>query len=317
MTVRFALRAGKMALVVLGILVVVHAFTFAEGEKTRIAVVDFNTDAIHGTWRYSWSWHNLARAASDNLTSELVKTGRFRVIERQQLDKVLSEQNLAESGRIDPTTAARIGKILGVQLIVIGAVTEFEVEEKGAHIPQIGKWKWGSGIGGKLVTGKTALTARLVDTTTAEILGAFDGAGAHSFGKGEFAGASLGTEWNSGMASKILADAVKKLAEDISTKSSNVTPSTSRGGLVGKLAKVDGGTVYVNLGSASGLKVGDRFEIRRVGEKVVDPDSGEALGGEEEAVGVVEITKIVNEKLSIGRTVEGRDFKVGDRAVMK
>lgn len=289
----------------------------AADEKVRIAVVDFDTEALQGSWRYSWNWTNLARAAADNLASQLVKTGKFRVIERQQLDKVLSEQNLGESGRVDPSTAARIGKILGVQLIVVGAVTEFEIKEQGGRIPQIGKWKWGSGVGATIVTGKCALTARLVDTTTAEILGAYDGKGGHSFGKGEFAGASLGTEWNSGMASKVLAEAVEKLATDIGNKGGGLTPSTPRGGLEGKVAKADGGSVYINLGSASGVKVGDKFEIRRVGEAIQDPDTGEVLGGDEEVIGVIEITKVVNEKLSIGKAASGSGFEAGDRAVMK
>jgi hypothetical protein len=156
-----------------------------------------------------------------------------------------------------------------------------------------------------------------VDTTTAEILGAYEGASSHTFTKAEFAGADLGTNWDSGLASKVLSDSVQKLAKDIAAGSGSITPSTVRGGLEGKIAKVEGTSVYLNLGSAKGLKVGDRFEVRRVGEAIVDPDSGEKLGGEETAVGVVEITKIVNEKLSVARAVEGNAFKVGDRAVMK
>lgn len=289
----------------------------AQEDKLRIAVVDFDTDALHASWRYGWSWTNLSRSAADNLATSLAKSGKFRVIERQQLDQVLAEQNLGDSGRVDPSTAANIGKILGVQLIVVGSVAEFDVSEKSANIPQVGKWKWGHGVGGSLVTGKAKLNARLVDTTTAEILGAYEGSGSYSFGKGEFAGASLGTDWNAGMASKVLDEAIQQLTVDISSKATGITPATVRGGLEAKVAKVGDDGVYLNIGSGAGIKAGDRFEIKRMGEQITDPDSGEVLGGEETVVGTIEIVKVMGEKLSVGRPVSGSGFAVGDKALMK
>ncbi len=312
--------ARRFVVATLALLLIVLATvpaSLAESGKVRIAVVDFNTDAIRHGWRWNWSHQNLARAASDNLATQLVKTGQFRVIERQQLDLVLQEQNLGESGRLDPTTAARIGKILGVQLVVIGSVTEFGMDEKKAKIPQIGRWKWGRGVGGKMVTGHCALTARLVDTTTAEILAVGEANGKHRFGSGEFAGASLGTTYDSGAISKVLAEAVTKLAADLSAGAVGIEASTVRGGVTGKIAKVSGDKVYVNVGGASGVKVGDRFQVTDLGEAIIDPDTGENLGGEETVIGEIEITKILNEKLSIGRVVSGAGFAAGNRVRMK
>ncbi len=312
------MRALHRALItVLGLVAALSLATAADSEKIRVAVVDFDTSAIRGTWRYGWSYHNLERAAADNLATELVKTGRFRVIERQQLDKILAEQNLGDTARVDASTAARIGKILGVQLVVIGGVSEFGISEKGGKIPQVGKWKWGRGVGGKLVTGKSSLNARLVDTTTAEILGAYEASGSHKFGSAEFAGAKAGTKWDSGTASKVLAEAVEDLARNIAKGANDLSPSTTRGGLEAKIAKVGSGTVYLNIGSAGGIKAGDRFEIRAMGEAIIDPDTGESLGGVESDVGVVEVTKVINERLSEARVVEGSGFAVGNRALMK
>lgn len=311
---RFTRRMGVALVAALAL----PTLALAQGDaKVRIAVVDFDTEAIRNNWHYGWSYANLERAAADNLASELVKTGKFRVIERQQLDKVLAEQNLGDSGRVDPSMAARIGKILGVQLIVVGSVTEFGVSEKGGRVPQIGVFKGLRGVGAKVTTGKSTLTARLVDTTTAEILGAYEGSGSHTFAEGEYAGGNIGTNWDSGMASKVLSEAVKKLATDITSKSGGVAVSTTRGGLEAKVAKVDGDGVFLNIGEAAGVKVGDKFELRRVGEAIVDPDTGESLGGEEQVVGLVEISKVIGAKLSQARKVQGGGFKVGDRAVMK
>ncbi|MFQ5768453.1 MAG: CsgG/HfaB family protein, partial [Acidobacteriota bacterium] len=251
------------------LLSVLYAFASpmaGQDTRIRIAVVDFDTQAIRQNWHYSWSYQNLERAAADNLAAQLVKTGRFRVIERQQLDQVLAEQNLGDSFRLDARTAARIGKILGVQVVVIGSVIEFGINEKRARIPQIGKWKFGRGVAGRVVTGKSSLTARLVDTTTAEILGAYDATGSHRFGSGEFAGAHLGTTWDSGMASKVLGEAVEKLARQMAGGAAALAPAVHRQELEGKVAKANGSSIYLNIGSAAGVKPDDRFEIRGIGQ---------------------------------------------------
>ena len=287
------------------------------GDKVRIAVLDFDTNALQSDWHYGWPYSNLAKAAAADLAAQLFKTGKFRIIERQRLDAILQEQNLGESGRIDPSTAARIGKILGVQLVVIGAVNQFGIKEMGGRIPQIGRWKWGHGIGGKLVTGTCSLTARLVDTTTAEILAVGEAKSSHKFGKGEFAGANFGTNWDSGMASKVLSKAVEKLAQDIGSGAANIEPSTVRGGITGKIAKVSGSTIYINVGSAYGVKVGDKFKVVGLGEEIIDPDTGEKLGGLESDVGVIEIVKVISGKLSVARPVSGSGFAVGNKITMQ
>lgn len=290
---------------------------WAQADKIRIAVLDFNTEAVHGTWRYGWSYNNLATTAADNLTHELVQTGQFSVIERNKLESILREQDLASSGAVDASTAARMGKVLGVQMVVIGSVLEFGINEKGGKIPQVGKWKWGRGIGASVVTGKAKLSARLVDTTTAEILGSFEGSGAHRFGKGEFAGARAGQNWDTGMASKILSEAVQSIAGSLQGQAVNLEPSTYRGGIEGKIARVDGGKIYLSVGAASGVRVGDMFVVRSLGEAILDPDTGEELGREEGERGRVKITKIVGDKLSIAEAESGSGFAVGDKVLMK
>lgn len=323
MTVRGNRAFGGFFSLALAVLVIASLFGTAPvalaGDDGRIliAVVDFDTSAIRNNWHYSWNYQNLGTAAADSMTTALFKTGRFRMVERQHLDKVLAEQNLGESGRLDPTTAARIGKILGVQLMVIGTVTNYGLKERGGRIPQIGKWKWGRGIGGKMVTTEVGLTCRMIDTTTAEILAVAEANDKHSFGKGEFAGASLGTKWDSGAAAKTLQKAVGDLAAELVKGSEGIKVSTVRGGLVGKIAKISGATVYINLGDASGVKVGDRFSVQTLGEAIIDPDTGENLGGIETEVGEIEITKVVNAKLSLGRVVSGSGLAAGNKVTMK
>ncbi|MCS6862216.1 MAG: CsgG/HfaB family protein [Abditibacteriales bacterium] len=82
--------------------------------------------------------NRLSTIVSDMLISALVKTGNFEVIERTQLQRVLEEHQLSKEGLLDPTTAAKAGKILGVDLLLGGKLTEFGVKERnvgGLFIP--------------------------------------------------------------------------------------------------------------------------------------------------------------------------------------
>ena len=85
------------------------------GPKRRIGVVDFENKSAYGQTR-------LGSAVSDILITELAKTGKFVVVERDKLNKIMEEQKLQASGAIDARTAVNVGKILGLNAIVTGAV---------------------------------------------------------------------------------------------------------------------------------------------------------------------------------------------------
>jgi hypothetical protein len=83
------------------------------------------------------------------------------------------------------------------------------------------------------------------------------------------------------------------------------TPTTSL-----KIMKVAGDTIYVNAGSGE-LNVGDTFDVYRMGEELIDPDTGESLGAEEEKIGSLTITE-VKEKYSFAKATSGSGFAAGD-----
>lgn len=82
---------------------------------------------------------------SERLTTRIVKLKKFQVIERQLLEKVLTEQNLGTTGIIDVESTKKIGKILGVGAIITG--TLLDVENQMVEI-----------------------NARLINTETAEVI---------------------------------------------------------------------------------------------------------------------------------------------------
>jgi TolB-like protein len=84
-------------------------------QKTTVAVVEF-TDLQGNTTDFG-------RFLAEELITRLMETEKFRVIERQLLNKIIAEQKLSLTGVIDPASAKQLGKILGVEAIVSGTVT--------------------------------------------------------------------------------------------------------------------------------------------------------------------------------------------------
>ncbi len=108
----------------------------------------------------------LGSGVADIFVTEAFRSNQFRITERAQIDKVLLEQDLATSGRIDPGTAAEVGQITGAELIVVGSVTEFGVTTTGGGGKVLGIF----GGSAETVTASIAVDVRVVDAKSAEIV---------------------------------------------------------------------------------------------------------------------------------------------------
>src|SRR5690348_11177726 len=98
----------------------------AAATKHRIAVLDFNYATVMTTSQAVFGTNvDIGKGISDMLIDRLVNDGTFRVIERNQIDKILNEQNFSNSNRADPATAAKIGHVLGVDAVIVGDITQF------------------------------------------------------------------------------------------------------------------------------------------------------------------------------------------------
>ncbi len=88
------------------------------------------TIAIYGFEVIGRPNDSYAKFATEKLTHQLVANGSLMVIERSRIDQILKEQSLSMTGAVDSGTAAKIGKILSVDAVIIGTirVTESEVE---------------------------------------------------------------------------------------------------------------------------------------------------------------------------------------------
>ncbi|MDI9632181.1 MAG: CsgG/HfaB family protein, partial [Acidobacteriota bacterium] len=97
----------RLAILGLGILLLgatVATVASAQSTKPRIAVLEFKNKADN-----QWWYHGGAAAMQDVFVTELVKSGKFRVIDREQLAALMQEKNLSLAGDIDPATAIKAG----------------------------------------------------------------------------------------------------------------------------------------------------------------------------------------------------------------
>jgi curli biogenesis system outer membrane secretion channel CsgG len=259
--------------------------------KIRIAIWDFENHAEQHWWFYN----DLGPAARNQIDTAFAEnpdlSQRFSVIEREKLEMVMKEQGLASSGALDQQTAAKVGKILGVKYIVTGGIDKFDINTtKGGF----------RGIGGKYTTAEAEISMRFIDTTTAERVVAISAEDNVKKGGGFFKGASLSREDEWGIASEAIEKASEKLVEEFaeSKQMAKLSPGGVMGGAEGKIIKVEGNKAWINMGSMSGLKVGDSFEVVQVGEPLIDPDTGQVLGTDETTTGEGQVVE-VNDRFSV------------------
>jgi len=278
----------------------------AGGAKPRVAVLEFVDKSTH-----AYSWYHVGRAAQDMMVTALVRGDAFRVIDRERLQALMQEKNLSLSGDVDPKTAVRVGKLLGVEYVIVGAITEFGVTNSGASVPGYGGLPSFSMRTQRM---DAAIDARAINTSTGEIVWA-DTAKDSSSDKSIYVAGAGGGSHDGEKLDKILRPVVEKLAASVSARkleTSGMGGTSDASGIVGKIAKADGGTLWVNVGSEGGVKEGDEFNVYRVGEQIKDPDTGEVLGANETKVGRVRITSVKGPRLSTAAAVAGSAFKTGD-----
>ncbi len=295
-------------LLTLALFALTSALRGADAAKPRVAVLEFK-NKVQG---YGWSGYKAGQAAQDMLVTELVKKGKYRVMEREQLEAILQEKNLSLSGDIDPKTAVKLGKMIGVEYLIAGAVTEMGVADRNANVPSFFGRVPSVNVRSQRLD--AALDARAFSTSTGEIVWADTASESTSDSSVYVSGAGGGVS-DHGKLDRILRPVVVKLADSLGRQqleTSGLGGTSDASGIVGKIAKAGGGAIYVNVGAEAGIKEGDEYDVFRVAEQIKDPDTGEVLGANEVKVGRIKILAVRGPRLSSAISVSGSGFKPGD-----
>lgn len=262
-------------------------------ERPRVAVVSFENKT---TW-----WPDvLGSAVADQLATRLVRSGDYRVVERDMLERVMAEQQIQLSGAINPDHVRRIGQVAGVDYLIMGSVVGFDISDRRVGIP--GRRYMETQFGSRL-------TVRVVSTETADVVAAAEGEGTNSKRSADI-GISIEntSELNEGALRDAIGPALDKVIESFKAQSYafGIVPAPE---VVGQ--DNDGG-IFISQGENFGITVGTRYEVHRVVQEIKDGD-GQLLDTITEVVGHAEVVRVLA-RSSVLR-VEGGPWKKEYRLV--
>ena len=289
--------------------------------KKRLAVFDFASaagpPAISSPFIQTTP-PNVGKAVADLLIARLVQDGKASIVERQAIDKLLAEQDFSNTDRTDPLTAAKLGRVLGVDAIVLGTVTHYDYQDQ---ITGDGgsRFRLGGAGSTKLkhdIKASVQINARLISPDTAEVLAVSQGIGEieRKGVKLDMRDMSMMTVMGSGSGNPLMNEAVEKaiaqLAEELEAR---VPGLPARAPVIeGLVADADpSGRLVLNVGSRNGVKIDDHLQVFRPGKEVRDPANGKLLLRDDTLLGEAVVTT-VNEISSIAIYRGTEAVKTGD-----
>ena len=291
-----------------------------EAGKLRLAVMDLNGSALRiqqtqgqmpqgggGQTTQTVSLPpppEFARTLTEMLTTTLNTTGRFVVLERQQLQAVVAEQDLNAAGRVNKETGAAQGHIIGAQAMITGDITGYSYTQQALGGSSLNVIK-GLKVGASRVSAVVVIDLRMVDAATGEVLTSAKGSGKAS---------------SSGVATDITKD-----DQQISATGAWSTPlgQASRAAITqavehlvagmpeprwsAKIVDVRDGVVYLNAGTGGGVSPGQVLQVYEVQPALIDPDTGKNLGAPDKLLGEIRI-ETVQTGFSTASIVTGSGF---------
>lgn len=244
----------------------------------------------------------IRRSVTDTFMTEIVKDGMFTLVERNQLDKILSEQKMTTSGLLDKSDAAKLGRLLGVSAIVMGTINQYSIESHKKGI---------LGVGVKSNIGKVAVNVRIVDATTGEILLAANGKGEE-----EVANVRVGSIYSgdSSIAETLMGKATQKALMEIITNIKSNSAKFKDNIISGKIAYCDSKdqTFIVNVGSDKGLTKDQTLYVKKVIKEITDTETNEVLKTICETIAEVKI-KDIEAKTATAVCTKGRCGEIKEK----
>jgi curli biogenesis system outer membrane secretion channel CsgG len=270
------------------------------GLKRRIAIVDFENLADFGGQK-------LGSAVADQLISHVARSNRFVLIERSRIEKVLHEQALGQSGTITEETAAQVGKLLGVECLVLGKILDARQETQNKKIDNEEK-KWSLKL--KAAVGTIHISYKMVNTTTGEILLADDVSETEikpGFGlKTKDVDLENMFEFDETVLGIAVRKAVNKIAQDIVDNVSVIE-------WIGKVVQSSADTlIYFTPGHGAGVRLEQLFDIYETAALEADELPGEDIVEYNQSKARVKVMGFIGDKVARAIVIQGKNIKRGD-----
>lgn len=233
---------------------------------------------------------DLGYQASDIFTSELVKTGKFKVIDTKLFQKKLSE--------MPDASAVEAAKDAGAHYLLSGNITEAGVSETGGSV---------LGFGGKKVQGTVRINITLTNTSTGEIVLSETSQGTESQGGITLFGSDVAAKKDLGL---LISAALKDAVDSCVAKIVKVVGDLSKYPIECDLASTDN-VIYLSKGSDDGISVGDEFEVIGVGKEI---KIGSKVIKEKTKKGIIRVDNVFPDYATASSTI-GIIISEGDKGI--
>jgi curli biogenesis system outer membrane secretion channel CsgG len=292
--------------------------------KRRLAVKPFDYSAVKTQVTAIFNNDmNIGEGIRAMLTVKMAQSGSVVLLEREKLNAVMAEQDFGATNRVKQGTKAKIGGITGADAMLFGDIVIFGRDDTAKKNGAAGILGGLPGrVGGTLGNFKknekavVAINLRIVDAETGDIITATEARGESSRTSTNWGGMAAGWKYGTGgagagagssmtssnFAATIIGeatqDAVNKIAAFLEQKVPAIAAKSRA--VEGKVANIDGCTLYLSVGGNDGVQLGDHFEIHKILSDVLDPDTKEVIGTQTVRVGDF-IVNQVRDKVSIGQ----------------
>jgi len=274
--------------------------------KKKVVVFAFSDDLTHSA--RTWNRMTAGEGVSEMIITELVKSGKYRVIERDQIANMLAEKGIELEGDADNRAISDLGRALGAEIGIYGTITEFGTQsgKTGVNVPLVDVR-----VGVGKTTAKIALDVRMIDLNTGDILFAESVSRKKSVPRGEidllFGGFESEQQFNETMIGQLTRKAVAEVVEHIDAHAEEVAWQA-------RVITVREDKIYINAGKVDGIPVGLEFIVYREEEELIDPESGINLGAIESEVGRIQVQDngVGDGKASVCTALQGYYFQEGD-----
>ena len=220
--------------------------------KRKVAIARFTNETQYAKGVFYDKNNNnpVEKQAADILATKLSSSGKFLLLERQDLDKVLEEIKL--------NGGSEGMQKVGADYLIIGSITEFGRKNVGDQ---------NVFSRSKTQTVTAGVSLRLVDVSTGEIIYSEEGKGeATSIAKTTM-GLGETADFDATLSDKAISVAISKLVENIINNCMNRQWKSY-------FLSNDENDIIISGGKSQGLKIGDVFEVSEKGKSVKNPQTG-------------------------------------------
>jgi curli biogenesis system outer membrane secretion channel CsgG/pSer/pThr/pTyr-binding forkhead associated (FHA) protein/SH3-like domain-containing protein len=312
--------------------------------KKRLALGKFECLVASNPWNLSRE--DVEKQMRAQMTTLLRDSGKFVIVEREDLGEVLQEQRLGQTGVTTGQSSSQSGQLLGVQAIIVGKITQLQEEVQESK----SSFNWGAMLSSvasvanayspstqfaqtatqlsndpSLGTLKTSTERRnskftihidfkILDTNTGEVLFTTQG---HGVATTQEKHTAVGTQYVQGASGLLkgndsLADGTRQALYDATMK---IMEGMESRPWQGRIMDRSGDHVVLNAGDDAGLKEGDTFQVLSRGKELIDPDSGRSRGHIQTPAGTVRVTSVSGPKSEADVVDLALPFKPGDDLV--